>query len=645
MFRRRGALVAGGVVAVLVIVAGGLLAWHGSHGAAEDSAARRTAQSFVADWNAKRLDRVGWLGTTGTAMQTEYAAVVAGMGAAKPSSRLQDAKRSGSTASATVTTDWALGPGRTWSYTGRIVLTQRSGRWLVDPNGLSDSSIFAPITRDSRLVLSHTQQPRGLITGKGGATIVGPGQVVDVGIEPSRATDVTALVTQVAHLTGVQAGPLAKAVAAATPNAFVPVITLRRSDYDKVADRLQPLKGTVFRARTQSLAVTRDFARALLGTVGPVSAEIVRSSGNRYVAGDFAGLSGLQRQYDALLAGGTTYTVTEVPRDPKSDASPTKLTTLDPTAARPLATTLDVRTQEAADAALSHLKVPGALVAMDVTSGDVLAVANTPSNGLNRAMVGQYPPGSTLKVATTLALLKNGLTTSTKVRCPPTATVGGRSFRNFEHESGGTVPFSIDFAKSCNTAFVGLSPRLKPADLHAAALQLGVGREWAAGLGAGPQTFTGSIPVTTSAVDQAAAMFGQGRNLVSPLSMAMMAASVARGRFLAPRLVTSPSPTPSSVSATVAAPSANQIATLHTLMRQVVTSGTAAGQFDGVPGGPIYAKTGTAEFGTATPPATHGWLVGWQGNVAFAAFVDTGKSGAVAAGPVVRSFLTALHRS
>ena len=127
--------------------------------------------------------------------------------------------------------------------------------------------------------------------------------------------------------------------------------------------------------------------------------------------------------------------------------------------------------------------------------------------------------------------------------------------------------------------------------------------------------------------------------------MAVMAASVARGRFLAPTLVTSPAPPAGDRSPRrPATPSAKDIATLHTLMREVVTSGTAAGQFTGVPGGPVYAKTGTAEFGSASPPPTHGWLVGWQGNVAFAAFVDTGKSGASAAGPVVRAFLTALHR-
>jgi cell division protein FtsI/penicillin-binding protein 2 len=58
----------------------------------------------------------------------------------------------------------------------------------------------------------------------------------------------------------------------------------------------------------------------------------------------------------------------------------------------------------------------------------------------------------------------------------------------------------------------------------------------------------------------------------------------------------------------------------------------------------VFAKTGTAEFGSAKPPQTHAWLVGWQGNVAFAAFVETGTSGGSVAAPVVRDFLQALHR-
>jgi cell division protein FtsI/penicillin-binding protein 2 len=629
----------------LAVIAGslGYIGWQRHQESGRDDAARAAAQSFVKAWGSMQLGQVGWVGTSGPAMQTEYAALVSGLGGLKPALRLGDVHRKGTKAAATVDTAWPLPGGQTWHYTGSVTLTEQSGRWLVDPDGVSGSSIFAPIPRDARLVLSHKQATRGVITGKGGAKIVAPGPVVDVGIEPARITDAASLVQQVSHITGVDRAALAKAVAAAPPHAFVPVITLRQADYDKVKDGLQPLKGTVFVAREQALALNRDFARALIGTVGPVTAEIVSGSANRYVAGDFAGVSGLQRLYDEQLSGTSAYTISEVPKTGATPDSAQALFTTTGRPGQPLATTLDPKTQVAADQALAKLKVPGALVALDVRSGGVLAVANTPANGLNRAIVGRYPPGSTLKVATTLALLKGGLKPSTPVNCPATATVGGRTFRNFEHERLGRVPFSTDFKNSCNTAFVGLSARLKADDLHAAGLALGLGVDWAAALGAGDQTFTGSIPATTGAVDQAAASFGQGRNLVSPLSMAVLAGSVARGRFLAPTLVTSPAPA-GAAPAAVRPPAAKDIATLHSLMRLVVTSGTAAGKFTSVPGGPVFAKTGTAEFGSDSPPQTHAWLVGWQGNIAFAAFVEEGTSGGSVAAPVVRDFLNRLHR-
>jgi cell division protein FtsI/penicillin-binding protein 2 len=648
--RRQTPWLAAGIVLVLLVAGLGVFGWRAHQSSDQNSDVRRAAQAFVTAWTGRHLDQVTWSGTTGAAMQTEYSALVAGMGRLRPSVRLGAVDRQGSTGTAKVSVSWDLASSGTWSYANTVTLQQQSDRWQISPEGPAGSSLFAPVPRDTRLVATRTQGERGQITGRGGAPIVEPGTVVDVGIEPARIQDAATLVQAVARITDVDPGPLARAVAAASPHEFVPVITLRESDYRNVRDQLQPLKGTVFRERSQALALTKDFARALIGTVGPVTAEIVSQSGNRYQAGDFAGVSGLQRQYDAQLAGAPAYIVRAVPKDTTADQTGT---TLFQTTAKPgqtLATTLDVETQLAADSALAKLKVPGALVAIDVRSGGVLAVANTPSNGLNRAMVGRYPPGSTLKVATTLALLRHGVTPSTPVNCPGTAIVGGRSFRNYEHEQLGSVPFSTDFKNSCNTAFVGLSPKLQPGDLHAAALQLGLGGDWAAGLGAGPQTFTGSIPTTTSAVDQAAAAFGQGRNLVSPLAMAVMAASVARGSFQPPKLVTSPAPTsptatsPSSAATASGRPTAQEISTLHSLMRLVVTSGTAAGQFSGVPGAQIFAKTGTAEFGSASPPATHAWLIGWQGNVAFAAFVEEGKSGGSVAGPVVRRFLTALHR-
>ncbi len=58
----------------------------------------------------------------------------------------------------------------------------------------------------------------------------------------------------------------------------------------------------------------------------------------------------------------------------------------------------------------------------------------------------------------------------------------------------------------------------------------------------------------------------------------------------------------------------------------------------------MRAKTGTAEFGTEDPPRTHAWIIGFQGDIAFAAFIEGGASGGAVAGPVAARFLTALSQ-
>ena len=74
-------------------------------------------------------------------------------------------------------------------------------------------------------------------------------------------------------------------------------------------------------------------------------------------------------------------------------------------------------------------------------------------------------------------------------------------------------------------------------------------------------------------------------------------------------------------------------------MREVVTRGTGTG-LRSVPGGPVYGKTGTAEFGDDTPPQTHAWFTGYQGDVAFAVIVEDGGFGAKAAVPILIDALT-----
>ena len=77
---------------------------------------------------------------------------------------------------------------------------------------------------------------------------------------------------------------------------------------------------------------------------------------------------------------------------------------------------------------------------------------------------------------------------------------------------------------------------------------------------------------------------------------------------------------------------------LRQMMRAVVTEGSGR-VLSGLDGPAVIAKTGTAEYGSATPLKTHAWMIAAQGDLAVAAFVNDGESGSQTAGPVLRRFL------
>ena len=125
-----------------------------------------------------------------------------------------------------------------------------------------------------------------------------------------------------------------------------------------------------------------------------------------------------------------------------------------------LETTIDLDVQRAAEQALGTTKKKMALVALQPSTGDVLAVANRPGGlTLDRALTGLYPPGSTFKVVRPRRCCA---TVSRSIRPCPARRRGRRRalVPNFEGGAAGAVPFRTDFAQSCNTAFVSLAPRL-----------------------------------------------------------------------------------------------------------------------------------------------------------------------------------------
>jgi cell division protein FtsI/penicillin-binding protein 2 len=136
---------------------------------------------------------------------------------------------------------------------------------------------------------------------------------------------------------------------------------------------------------------------------------------------------------------------------------------------------------------------------------------------------------------------------------------------------------------------VSEADRVPQAELAAAAASLGLGVDQDLGAPA----FLGSVPPDSTGTEHAASMIGQGRVEASPLAMATVAASVAAGETVVPRLVLEPQTAPEAEpEQPLSGAEAEQLAAL---MRGVVTDGSGSFLAD-VPGPPVGAKTGTAEY-------------------------------------------------
>ncbi|MEW2073880.1 penicillin-binding transpeptidase domain-containing protein [Streptomyces sp. NPDC013433] len=300
----------------------------------------------------------------------------------------------------------------------------------------------------------------------------------------------------------------------------------------------------------------------------------------------------------------------------------------------PVRTTLDADWQSAAERALAEADGKNAaLVALRIEDGEILAVANSPASGFNRAVSGTYAPGSTWKIVTSGALLlKGAVAPDDVVDCPKYLTVGKR-FQNVETSEHPGATFRKDFTESCNTAFISLRDKLDEGELGDVAKKyFGVGQTWHVGV----PSYDGSVPVPRDATEKAASMIGQGRVQANPLIMASVTATAVSGTFHQPSLVagtedeTTTTPLPPEV-----------VTQLRALMRATVTEGTARVLAD-LPGD-IGAKTGTAEV--SEEQDNNGWMVAHRGGVAVACVVEEGVTGGGSAGPVIRSLLSAVPES
>lgn len=633
------------------------------------SGAETAAQQFATAVSGLDIAGVAFDGKDAAAANDQLRGVFKALDPQKPAVEAGGITLDGDNASAPLNYTWKFGDAE-WKYTVPANFKKSGDKWLT----VWDPATLAPGLADSEILTKGAQSPqRADILGAGDVPLVTYRPVVNVGIDkPQLGTaDPTDAATRLAALVGVDPAGYVQQVQASGAEAFVSAITLREEGRTITNEQIAAIPGARAIPASVPLAPSRTFARAVLGTVGEATAEQIEASEGALSAGDVTGIGGLQQQYDEQLRGTDAVVIraqrADLTREQIQSAAtdPRRvLFEVAPEPGTPLKTTIDPTLQALAETTLEEVGPASAIVALRPSSGAVLAVASGPgSNGYNTAMLGQYAPGSIFKMVDSLAMFRNGLTPDSKVECTPTLTVDGRTFKNadgYPESSLGSVTLRDAFAHSCNTAFIAARDTVSQGQLEAAALAMGIAVE-APSLGA--DAFLGSVPGEAAGTEHAASMIGQGKVLLSPLAAAMMAGSVAKGAPVSPQLVlnpdggaaaagttsgsTAPAAQPSAT-ATAEAPStasgepitAAEAASLADMMRAVVTSGHA-GFLASVPGEPVGAKTGTAEFGKETPPKTHAWIVAVHGDLAVAVFVEDGGLGATTSGPLLKEFLTA----
>lgn len=302
------------------------------------------------------------------------------------------------------------------------------------------------------------------------------------------------------------------------------------------------------------------------GYVGEISEKDLASGKfDGYRSGDMVGKIGLEKHLEPYLRGTSGERRVEVDARGRELR---QLKALEPVPGKKIFLTLDTALQEVAEAAFGDKA--GAAVVLDVNSGEILALVSRPgfdpglfSGGIsvqrwselvkdplrplqNRAIQGQYPPGSTFKIVTALAALKSGVASSgTTVNCSGSFAYGDREFRCWKKEGHGSTDLRKALRESCDVWFYQVALDLGIDRLSQMAVDLGLGqtnelpldgerkgliptREWKR-RNYGTGWYNGETVI---------AAIGQGYVLTTPLQLAVMTATVANGgAVLRPQLL------------------------------------------------------------------------------------------------------------
>jgi len=459
-------------------------------------------------------------------------------------------------------------------------------------------------------------------------------------------------------------------------------IQVKKEDFPQIVIKTEPIRNYLY----------GNFAAQIFGYTGEISQNELAGNPAEYKSGDLIGKLGLEKTYDTYIRGKAGADRVEV------DAGGQMVKLLHrilPIPGNNLVLTMDASVQKAAEEAVdTQLKLlqseqhktkakAAAVVVMNPNTGAIIAMVSKPdfnpnsfNGGIskkawaaildnpfnpieNRAVSGEYSPGSTFKIVTGTAALELGKVT-TEEKILDTGKHWLIPKGNADGEALGWISFQEALAKSDNVYFYEMGNRVGIDNLAQYAYLYGLGKPTGIDLAGEASGIVASQEYKEKTYDEPwylaetfDAAIGQGFQLVTPLQIAMLMSEIANGGdrykpFLVDKILSEQGTVvkqfyPEKTGQITIKPT-TLTAIRNALHDVAMSGGTASGVFQGFPI-PIASKTGTVENSQGDD---HGWFVAYapfdKPEVVVAVLVEQGGYGTQSAAPIVRKILEAYFK-
>ena len=432
------------------------------------------------------------------------------------------------------------------------------------------SEDYRSMSENNRLRFVPVAASRGAIMDRSGTVLVSNRPSFSLAVVPQEVKDKDVLLDRLARLMNLDRVELEERWSKVKGRAkYYPLVlasNISRDQVEIIEENRLRLPGVEIEMKPVREYANNVLAAHLLGYIGEISdEELSRNGYEEYNLGDYVGKNGIERSWEHELHGSDGGRQLEV------DARGRVLRTISeshPTVGNSVVLTIDAAVQKQAEKAFGDQA--GAAVALDVNTGEVLAFVSTPafdpalfSGKLpadtwksyledqrhpleNKALTGQYPPGSTFKVITALAGLENGLINdTTSVNCSGSHKLGNATFKCWNKRGHGTTSLKKSLRESCDVYYYQLGEKLGVDRIAATAQKFLLGAPLGIGLA---NEKPGLIPTSEWKQkrfgkrwiygETLPVAIGQGYVLTTPIQLASMIATVANeGTIYRPFLV------------------------------------------------------------------------------------------------------------